>query len=284
MDQLTWHPHPDVWLLIGSLAFGYAYALRRIGPRLVHPVERTASRAQVACFSAGLLVLWIASDWPLHELAEGYLYSMHMVQHLLFSLVAPPLLLLGTPDWLVRWLLRPVSLLRAVRFLTRPLVALVLFNAVIALTHVPQVVDLSTRSEPFHFLAHAVLFGSALCMWSPVLNRLIELPTLSYPGRLVYLFLQSLVPTVPASFLTFGDDVLYRFYETTPRLSWLYLTPITDQRVAGLIMKLAGGAILWVFIIVYFLKWFQVEDREGVDVLGLRSVERDVEKAELTER
>lgn len=274
----AWHPHPDVWLLLVVLGGGYAWAVRRVGPRKVHPIERAVSRRQVLAFGAGLLTIWIAADYPIHDISEGYLYSVHMVQHLLLSLVAPPLLLMGTPDWLLRSLLGRPGIAVA-RFLTRPLIALVLFNTAIAVSHIPRVVELTATSEPFHFGAHAVLVGTALCMWSPVVNPLIELPKLAYPQRMFYLFLQSLVPTVPASFLTFGHTVLYKPYADGPGL-W-GISALTDQRAAGLLMKIAGGAILWTVIAWYFFKWYSLEEREKVDVLQWSKLEADLNKAEL---
>ena len=274
-----WHPHPDVWLLLVVLAVGYSVAVRRIGPKKVHPIERVVTSRQVSAFAAGLFTIWLASDWPIHDVAEGYLYSVHMVQHLLLSLVAPPLLLVGVPDWMLRWVLGRRGL-QVAQFLTRPLIALVVFNTVIVITHIPGVVRMAATSEPFHFGAHVLLVGAAFCMWSPVLNPLIELPKLNYPARMFYLFLQSLVPTVPASFLTFGHTVLYRVYDREPRM-W-GISAITDQRTAGLIMKLVGGAILWSVIAWYFFKWYRTEQREGVDVLEFSKIDGDLNKMELT--
>ncbi|HVM12355.1 MAG TPA: cytochrome c oxidase assembly protein, partial [Actinomycetota bacterium] len=154
---MTWHPHVDVWILVTALSAGYAYALRRIGPRQVPAGLPVASRGQVTAFSFGVAAIWIAGDWPVHDLAEGSLYSVHMVQHMLITLVAPPLLLMGTPAWLARRLLRPAWVLRWVRRLSRPLVALLLFTAVVAVSHWRVAVELSVRSELFHFGAHAVL-------------------------------------------------------------------------------------------------------------------------------
>jgi putative membrane protein len=274
----AWHAHPDVWLLIAALGGGYAWAIRRIGPRKVHAIERAVTGRQVLAFSAGLLTILVAADWPVHDLAERFLYSVHMTQHLLISLVAPPLLLVGTPDWLLRWILGRRGIAIA-RVLTRPLIALVAFNAVIAALHIPAVVQAAATNELFHFGAHVVLFGTALMMWSPVLNPLIELPKLSYPARMLYLFLQSLVPTVPASFLTFGHTVLYKSYEHAPRL-W-GISALTDQRAAGLIMKLVGGSLIWAVIAWYFFKWYAVEERENVDVLEWSNVDRELNRAEL---
>ena len=268
---LQWHPHVEVWVIVVVAAFGYWYLIRRVGPRLTAPGAEIVSRRQVIWFGLGLATLWLASDWPIHELAEGYLYSVHMFQHMLISLVAPPLLMIGLPAWLWRWLLGHGGLMKLVRQLTRPLIALAIYNTVLVLTHMPALVELSVGNEPVHFLVHLAVFVSSLIMWTPVLSPILELPALSYPGRCFYLFLQSLVPTVPASFLTLGHGVIYRFYETTPRI--VALTPLDDQRLAGLIMKLGGGFILWGVITVLFFKWYLVEHRSGWDTLQYRDVD-----------
>lgn len=275
--MIPYHSHLEAWVLIAGIGCWYYWALRRVGPARVHPIERVASRAQIASFAAGVTTLWIASVWPVHDLAEGYLFSVHMLQHLLISLVAAPLLMVGMPAWLWRWLLQPAPVAKAARFFGRPIVGLIFFNGVIAFTHAPVVVNTAAGNEPIHFGLHALLFGSAVCMWLPVLNPLIELPRLSYPGRMVYLFLMSLVPTVPASFLTFGHTVLYEHYESVPRL-W-GISALNDQLFAGLLMKLGGGAILWSLIAWYFFRWATTEQREGVDVLELGRLERDLSRA-----
>jgi putative membrane protein len=275
-----WHPHLDVWLLVVVLEGGYLLALRFLGPRHAAPGEVAASRGQVLAFTLGVTTIWVAADWPIHDLAERYLYSVHMVQHLLLSLVAPPLLLLGTPAWLARTLLRPAFVLRVVKRLSRPLPALLLFNVVIALTHWTAVVDLAARSEMAHFSIHAALFGTALLMWMPVVSPLMELPRLPYPGQMLYVFAQSLLPTVPASFLTFGSQPLYRVYAEAPRT--FGISAITDQRIAGLFMKIVGGLVLWSVIAVLFFRWHAQESADGSDALQWRDVERDMARMRLS--
>jgi putative membrane protein len=259
--SLGWHPHLDVWAVVLALAAGYTLALWRWGPQHVSPGDPPASRGQITAFALGVLTIWIAADWPIHELAEERLFSVHMVQHFLLSLVAPPLLLMGTPDWLMRRLLRPRWLLATVRFLSKPLIALVLFNGYIALSHAPFMVELQVSSELAHFLLHTTLFVTALLMWMPVLSPMAEIPRLSYPGRMLYLFLQSIVPTVPASFLTFAGDPLYPFYaDAAPMIG---VDPVLDQRIAGLTMKLLGGFLLWGAIAVQFFRWHAQEEATG---------------------
>jgi putative membrane protein len=251
-----------------------------VGPGRVHPIERVATRKQVACFVGGLATIWIAADWPIHDLAERYLFSIHMLQHMLISFVAAPLLMIGTPAWLWRWLLQPKPVMAAARFFGRPIVGIIVFNAVIAFTHAPPVVNAAVTHEGEHFLLHLLLFSSAVCMFMPVLNPLIELPRLTYPGRMLYLFVMSLLPTVPASFLTFGHTVLYHHYAVVPRI-W-GISAMTDQLFAGLLMKLGGGAILWGMMSWYFFKWATTEQREGVDVIEMGRLERELHRAGAT--
>jgi putative membrane protein len=274
---VDWHPHPEVWALVAALLVAYFWALRVVGPRHVEPIEFPATKRQKTLFVLGCATILIAADWPAHDLAERYLYSVHMIQHMLLTFAAVPLLMLGTPAWLWRLILRPRPLLIAARFLARPLIALVAFNAILVFTHWPAMVTASVQHEPVHFGLHLLLFFSAMVMWTPVLSPIIELPRLTYPGRMLYLFLQSLVPTVPASFLTFGDRPLYHVYEAFPRL-W-GISAHTDQLVAGLIMKIVGGAILWTIIAVMFFRWFALENREGVDVLEWRDVDHQLDRA-----
>lgn len=277
----AWHPHPDAWLLVAVIVATYVYGLRRVGPRHVSPGDPPASRGQLIAFGLGVLALLISADWPIHDLGERSLFTAHMLQHLLLTLVAPPLLLLGTPGWMLRWLLRPRWLLSLVRALSKPLVALVLFNLVIALIHWPAFVSLYLREPLVHLATHAALVGTALLMWMPVLSPIVEIARLSYPLQMLYLFAQSIVPTVPASFLTFGSEPLYRIYEELPRL-W-GISALTDQRVAGLTMKLLGGLILWGVITILFFRWAKQEE-EGVDDLGWRDVEEAVNPKELSTR
>jgi putative membrane protein len=183
-----------------------------------------------------------------------------MVQHLVLSMVAAPLLLLGTPAWLLRAILLPPSLVfRSVRFLSRFLPAIILFNAVLVITHWPALVNASLENAGVHFLVHALIFLSALIIWMPVLSPLPEIPRLSPLPRMLFLFAQSVVPTIPASFLTFGSTPLYRFYDGVPHL-W-GLSTIDDQRLAGLIMKIGAGLLLWLVIAVIFFRWAGEEDR-----------------------
>jgi putative membrane protein len=263
-------PHLDVVMILGSVVAAYVVALRR------HEREtgEIASAHVRRLFAAGMTVLFIGSLWPIHDLAERYLYLVHMVQHMLYTLVAAPLIVAGIPPWLWRTFLRRRPLRRAFRFLTRPVPALVIFNGMLLFTHWPAVVALSVGSEPFHFVLHALLFGAAILVWWPIVSPLPELPPITPPAQMLYLFAMSLAPTIPASFLTFGRGLLYPVYASFPRI-W-GIDALTDQLIAGLIMKLGGTVILWSVIGSIFFRWARREQEDGWDALQWRDVEAEI--------
>jgi putative membrane protein len=280
-----WHFHPDVWTIVLLLEGGYLLAVHR------HRAGRAGgdggdggdggaaagtSRRQVAAFSAGVAFLFMASDWPVHDLAEHYLYSAHMVQHLMLTLLVAPLLLLGIPEWMARRLLSPRWLLATVKGFAKPVTNLIQFNVVLVLSHWPVIVEGTLRHHPLHFVAHAVLLASALLMWLPILSRHPDIPRLAPLTQMVYLFMQTIIPTVPASFLTFGRSLLYPIYGTFPRL-W-GANALTDQQVAGLIMKIGAGMYLWTVIAVIFFRWYAREEAKPRDILLWEDVERELTK------
>ncbi|MEZ5170234.1 MAG: cytochrome c oxidase assembly protein [Acidimicrobiia bacterium] len=265
----AWEANPDVWLVVGLLTAAYVIAVVRLGPTHAPDPQRPVTGAQMASFGLGVFATWLAADWPLHELAENSLYSVHMVQHLTFTLVATPLILMGTPAWMLRALVGGGRLLHIVRWCARFLPALLIYNVVLVLLHWPAVVDLTLRNGFAHFVAHVVVFVSALVVWLPVLSPLPEIPRLAPPMRMLYLFLQSVVPTIPASFLTFGDTPLYGYYKGVDQL--FGLSTVEDQRIAGLIMKVGAGFLLWTIIAVLFFRWYSDEEASSQHERRLRA-------------
>lgn len=252
-----WHPHPDVWVLVAALAGGYLWAVYRIGPRVAG--DPAVSPWQVASWMAGVAALWAVSDWPVHDLGEQSSFTFHTLEHLVQALVVPPLLLLGTPRWLAGEVLGVPGLRTLLRGLTRPVPAFLIFNVTMLAIHWPEVVGLMLASEPFHLGAHGVIVVAGLLMWTPVLSPHPDLPRLSPPLQMIYLFAQSILPTIPASFVTFASQPLYPFYEGFPSI--LGLSTLEDQQVSGLLMKIGGGVILWTAIAVIFFRWWGEEQR-----------------------
>lgn len=243
----TWQAYPGVWLFIGLLAAGWLVAARRSGVRQISGSRRAA-------FAGGLFLLWLALDWPIGALGAGYLASVHMAQYLMIALLAPPLLLLGIP--------RPVyerlggsAAAPAVRLITHPLVALGVFAVVLYWTHLPGVVDLLMATQVGSFLLDLAWLLGGLVFWWPVVAPVPERPRFPYGLKMGYLFLATVLNTLPYGFLTFAELPFYGIYELAPPVAGI--TTREDQQVAGLLMKAGGGAILWTAITILFFRWFQ---------------------------
>jgi putative membrane protein len=266
-DFWRWQPHPEVWLLVGSIILLAIYALRVVGPKVVPAGTPVISRSQLAWLVLGVALLWFASDWPVHDIAEEYLFSVHMTQHMLLTFAVPPAFLLATPEWLARLVLGHGRVKRAFYKIARPVPAAVAFNALQLLTHWPGVVNTSVENALVHYVVHAALVSTAFLLWIPVCGPLPEL-RISYPAQMLYLFVTSIVPTVPAAWLTFAEGSVYSAYDIPQRLGGISVT--TDQQVAGLIMKLVGGGFLWLIITIRFFQWaskFSDTDR-AIDQAG----------------
>ena len=247
-----WHPHYDLWALLFILGFGYWYANRRLRPILAKALPGP-TRRQWWQWYLGLAMIWVVSGWPVHDIGEQSLFTVHMVEHMVLGLVVPPLLLMGTPRWLADVTLGHPRVARWLRPVARALPAFAVFNVTFVLIHWPVMVGLMLESELAHFLIHALLFLSAGLMWMPVLSPTSAIPKLRRPTQMLYLFLQSLLPTVPASFLTFSSAAIYPTYGDSA-LAW-GLTAVADQTIAGVVMKLGGGLLLWVTIAVIWFRW-----------------------------
>jgi len=257
VDYWRWVPHPEVWLLVGALVALYVYAARVIGPKVVPAGTPAVTTAQKRWFAFGILLLWIAADWPVHDVGEQYLYFVHMIQHLVLTLVVPPVMLLATPEWLARLVVGEGRVQRIVQRMARPVPAALAFNGLALLSHWQVIVNGASANGLFHYGMHTALVTTALLFWIPVCGPFPEL-RISPPAQMIYLFVASIVPTVPGAWLTFADGAVYSAYDIPARLWGVSVT--SDQQVAGLLMKLVGGGYLWVLITVIFFRWAGRED------------------------
>ena len=247
--------HPEV--LLGVLALGVVWlaAWRR------H--RETPPRARALAFFSGLAVFVGATTGPLHDAAERSLFSAHMLQHLLLTLIGPPLLLAGTPAWMGDALLGRGRRARVARALTRPLPALAVYSVALAGWHFPGPYDAALTWPAWHAAQHATLVATALLAWWPVLGPSAIAPPIHYGAQILYLFAFGMPMTVVGAMITGSDTLLYTFYGNAPRI--LPLDPLADQRLGGVIMWVPAGVIpLVVFTAVYF-RWASAESEDALD-------------------
>jgi putative membrane protein len=249
----TWRAYPGVWLFVIACAIAYALHLRRIGPDT--PGSGMRRSARIAFFAIGLLFVWAALDWPIGALG-GYLASAHMAQFLILAITAPALILLGMP----RREPRPRG--RVTRILTHPVVAIAIFAAVVFATHLPVVTDSLMPSQVGSFAIDIAWLGSGLLFWLPVISN--NGPAwFGPPVRMVYLFANMVLMTAPGAMITFSELPIYATFELAPRIPGI--EPASDQRLAGLNMRVGAALVTWIAISILFLRWTRDEERQMRD-------------------
>jgi len=254
----SFRAYPGIWLAMCLLITSYFLFQRRA------PKGYKAPKSQNRLFIAAVVLLWLATDWPLGLLGASYLASAHMLQFLLYTMAVAPLLLLGVPEWMARRIAGRLRLYRILGRCAKPVVAGVLFNGILILTHSPWAVDNFRASQLGSFGMDLLWLVGGLLVWVPLVSPIPEHRMTSYPGRMAYLFLSlGVIPAVPGGFLTFASFPLYATYELAPRVHGLGAT--TDQQLAGLVMKLGGIPIVWGTIVVLMYRWSEISRAEGAE-------------------
>ena len=259
MPTLTWQLDPALIGTLLTLAVVYGLTVGPLRARLAPGEGFPVGKASL--FYGALLIIFLAEGSPLHDLSERYLFSAHMVQHLLLSYVAAPLLIRGTPDWV----LRPLLLNRVVRpfakVLFNPVVAFLAFNLFFSLWHFPSIYEAALQNPWIHHLEHVFFIGTAIMLGWPLMSPLKALPRLSHLGRLVYLFLIPMAQFLVAAVLTFAHNAFYPTYIAAPRL-W-GLTAAADQQLGGIIMKIGGAVAFGIPFVLIFFAWYAEEMATG---------------------
>ena len=246
--QLSWTQYTVHWsTVIGLIALGALYFWRAH----VHP--EPIGRTRPILFVSGLLLMFVSLNGWIHDLSDYYLFSAHMVQHLLLAMGVAPLLIMGTPGWMLRPVLTSPAL-RPLALLLRSAVAcFAIFNIVLIGWHLPPLYNLAMAYHEVHILQHLLLLAASVIMWWPVLSPMAELPRLPYPGQMLYLFVMTIPMSVTSVSIAYANSILYPAYSSAPRV--MGLSPMDDQLLGGLIMWIPGGLYFFAVISVIFYRW-----------------------------
>ena len=239
----------DPWLLAGLVL---SFAIYARGWRFLSRRDPSRWRfTKLAAFFGGLLAIFLALASPIEPFSFFFL-QVHMLQHLLLMMVAPPLLWLASPMFpMLRGLPRPIriywiaplmraALVRQVfNWFTQPLPAWIVYIAMTWLWHVPRFYDLALRSSDWHYLQHVCFLGSALLFWYPVVRPYPSRPKWSLWWLVPFLLLADVQNTVLSALLTFSSRVVYPYYDEIPRLG--NVSALDDQAAAGVLMWVPGS-------------------------------------------
>lgn len=266
----SWSWYPSVLAGLGLIVVVYLYLAngyrRRVNYGPPVPPLRQAS------FLLGILMVFLALLSPLDSLSDHYLFSAHMVQHILLVAFAPVLWLLGVPDGLLNALVRAPWLRRFAYAVTRPIPAFLIFNGVFLIWHVPNLYILALEEQPVHIAMHLSFLASAVIGWWPVYSRFSEAaPRASLTMQLFYLFFMMFPTTALSAWITLSPGILYPFYGS--QALQFGLSPHDDQQLSGLIMWIPGNALFFIAFSIVFFQWFQRSQSETSDLDPARDAE-----------
>jgi putative membrane protein len=259
-------PHYRFWpwtwewsVLAGCGGLLALYAVVLVRRRSFSGGEGAVDRGRIVAFVLSMVVVVAALNGPVHDLSDLYLFSTHMVQHLMLAQIFPLLFLVGIPPWLKRWMLRPRWVAVPWRLLAGVPAGFILYTVVFSVWHLPVLYNLMMRDHSFHILMHLLVMATAVMMWWPVAGgEAIERP-LSPPAQMLYLFLLGTPMMAVAAMITFATQPLYDWYALAPR--FMGMSALEDQRLGGLIMWVPGGLFYWGVMSVVFFRWAARESR-----------------------
>ena len=253
---LDWNLDPILLGGILAVCLAYTYAAgpwrRRLGAEI--------SRAQIGFFLSGTIILILSLVSPLDALGDTYLFSAHMIQHMLIAVVVPPLWLLGVPGWMISPLFARPLVGRVARGLAQPIVAFGLFNLDLWLWHLPALYDATLSNDLLHIFEHLTFIALGVLYWTPILSPTPEIPRMSRGFAVLYLFMGCQPMVVLGALLTFAAQPLYQPYVTAPHI-W-GTTPLADQQLGGLIMWLPTNVPYLLALSLIFFRWVGDLDRK----------------------
>lgn len=252
IDWRHWHNEP--YLTGGLILAGWLYAILAGPLRSALAPGQPFPRGKAAMFYSALIVFYLAVGSPLDQVAERFLLTAHMAQHLLIMYPVALLILLGTPSWMVDPALSRAAPRALLRRLLSPFACAVISTAVISIWHAPFLYEWTLQDKLVHVAEHLMFLAASLLYWWPMASPSAEFPAPGYGGRMIYIFATEVAMIPVSAYVVFSGDILYPTYEYAPRLIAGF-TPADDQLTAGILMKIAGMAVSLTALGVCFFKW-----------------------------
>lgn len=249
----SWQAYPGVWIMMAGLIALYARWSKPLSSAMSHAYASTPARRVGGWI--GVVLVWMALDWPGGPLGTGYLASVHAAQFLALAMFAPPLLLRGIDgDRIHAMLARDGRAAKIIVTVTKPLFAMIAFTIVMLATHAPGIVDTLMRTQFGAFVLDIAWFTSGLVFWWPVVIDVPVRERFGAPMQILYLFAGTQAHLYLSMWLLLAEFPAYGIFELAPRVTGL--SALEDQQVAGGLLLTIGGTYVLGVISVLFFRWF----------------------------
>ncbi len=249
--------------------------------------ESPSGKQQVFLYSA-LALFYLIKGAPLYIMSHIFL-SVHMLQMVIFYFIIPMLVIKGIPEQWWRKVFGARVIGPLINFMTKPLVAIVIFHAMFSFYHLPTVLDFSKTNNFVHWSITLAIFVGAFCFWWPLMTPFKERVLIKPLYKIFYIFGSGLLITPSCALIIFADSPLYATYSEPdafmqalalcvpldvlqglnlggPQI-FMNMNLVHDQQAAGILMKVSQEFIYGGVLAALFYNWYNSENRRGIDPL-----------------
>ncbi len=258
------------WQLWDPLQMIIAMAMVILYIRLISGIKyelKTVRLSQKAMFLMGAAIYLLAAGGPLNYYGHHYLLSAHMLQQSLLYYVVPPLMIFGTPKFVFEALIKNKFAKKLLE--THLLISLLAFDILFSFYHLPMVFDVVMSNYVIMVITHLVLFGFAIQMWWPIISPLPEIDQTSELRKMAFIILGAVLLTPACALIIFASKPVYAPYMGVPQLLEI-LTPMDDQQLGGILMKLVQELSFGSILAYLFFRWYRREN--SMDNLDMNPV------------
>ena len=287
--RALWSPY--FFIVMVLITIGYFLVMTKFRHRFYE--NKPLTKAQTILFLTAMVLLYLIKGGPL-DLMGHLMFYAHMVQMAILLFIIPPVLILAIPDWFWVHLLSHKVLNKIITFLTRPIIALIMFNAMFSLYHIPLLFDVIKTNMWLHEAYTSLLFFLALCMWWPLINKVDEYKSITGLKKIAYIFVSSALILPACALIIFNDQPMYLTYSDpeawgkslelcvpSNMLANLNLSGpemfssmslLHDQQLGGVLMKVIQEIVYGFVLGRVFYEWYRQDQKESdTEQTGYRS-------------
>ncbi|MBC8622495.1 cytochrome c oxidase assembly factor CtaG [Bacillus paralicheniformis] len=271
--RALWSPY-----FLGAVVFItglYFFLMKRFGSE-----EERASRKEIGLFVTAMFLLYASKGSPI-DLLGHIMFSAHMAQMAVLYLIVPPLIILGIPPWFWKKVIILPVVKPLFRFFSKPLIAIIVFNGLFSMYHIPLVFDFIKTDAVYHAVITVLIFIAAFFMWWPLVHKVEELPQMNGLLKLGYIMADGILLTPACALIMFSDTTLYSTYSDPSAwaeamklcvpldtLSGMTLTGpemfssmpvLEDQQLGAIVMKILQEIVYGTFLAIIFFGWARKE-------------------------
>jgi putative membrane protein len=280
--QALWSPYFLTFLIIVTISY-----FLLIGPwRKYFNDSEVVKKRTIFYFLFGIILVYTVKGSPV-DLLGHLMFSAHMTQMSVLYLGAVPFLLLGLPDWFYRSIFKNKRINALIRFVTKPLFALLLFNLLFSFYHLPDIFDVVKTDVLLHGIFTSILFITAIIMWWPIVCPLPEMDKMPHLAKIGYIFANGMLLTPACALIIFAEKTLFTTY--TDMTAWVqalelcvpasmlstldlsggpeffsWMPTLEDQKFGGIIMKIVQEIVYGSMLGYIFIQWIKTERAQDV--------------------